>query len=82
MIFQGIISGILNVVNWALSPLELLNWGFNTLNLAPLKNFLSVIYYILPIAQLKPIIIFIITMFVFRAVIALIRTIWEILPIV
>ena len=81
MIFQGIISGILNVVNWALSPLELLNWGFNTLNLAPLKNFLGVVYYILPISQLKPIIIFIITMFAFRIGIALIKTIWDLLPI-
>lgn len=74
--------GILNVVDWVLSPLELLNWGFTSINLAPLKNFLGVIYYILPIPQLKPIIIFVICMFGFRIGISLIKIIWDLLPIV
>lgn len=82
MIFQGIITGILSVINFALSPLELLNWAFTTANLAPLKNFLGVIYYILPIAQLKPIIYFIISMFVFRIGISLVKTIFDIVPFV
>lgn len=80
MIFNGIIGGIFSVIDWCLSPLELLNWAFNTLNLAPLKEFLAVAYYIIPIAQLKPIIVFIVSMFVFRAVISLVKTFFSILP--
>lgn len=82
MVFQGFINVVLNIIDWALSPLNGLNWVFSNFDLSPLRNFLSVIYYILPIENILPIFVFIVSMFAFRIVISLVKTIWDILPMV
>lgn len=81
MIIEALLNVVFGIVNVILSPIELLNWGFDLVLLSPLVNILKVIYYVLPIGKLSPIIIFIVSMFVFRAVISLIKTIWDLLPI-
>lgn len=81
MIIEALLNVVVGIVNVILSPIELLNWGVDLVLLSPLVNILKVIYYVLPIGKLSPIIIFIVSMFVFRAVISLIKTIWDLLPI-
>ena len=82
MIVDWIINFVFNVVNLLLAPVTTIGWGLSLAFASPLGSILAVIYYVLPISQLSPIIMVIVTLFVFRAVIALIKTIWQLLPVV
>lgn len=82
MIFEALLNVVFGVVNAILTPVSVIGWGFDLALCSPLGDILKVIYYVLPIGKLSPIITFIISMFVFRAVIALIKTIWAVLPFV
>jgi hypothetical protein len=44
-------------------------------------NFLSFIFYILPIEGLKPIITLVIAITVFRIIVSVVKTLWDLLPI-
>ena len=81
MIVEGILTVVFGIVNIILSPISLIGWGFDTALCSPLGDILKVVYYVLPIGKLSPIITFIVAMFIFRAVIALIKTIWELIPV-
>lgn len=81
MIIESLLNVVFSIVNIILSPISLLGWGFDLALCSPLGDILKVVYYVLPIDKLSPIITFIIAMFIFRAVIALIKTIWELLPV-
>lgn len=80
MVFEALLSIIFGIVNIILTPLDALNFVFNSSFFHTVVEYLSVIFYILPIGNLSPIIIFIVSMFAFRAVVSLIKTIWDILP--
>lgn len=83
MIVEAILSVVFGVVNIILAPVSVLSWGFDVISyLSPLGDILAIVYYVLPIGKLAPIISFIVAMFIFRAVIALIKTIWAVLPFV
>ena len=81
MIIESLISIFFAIINIILSPISFLGWGFSLALCSPLGDVLKVIYYVLPISKLSPIIIFIVGMFIFRAFISLIKTIWELIPI-
>lgn len=81
MIIELLLNILFGIVNVILSPISLLGWGFDFALCSPLGDILKVVYYVLPISKLSPIITFIVAMFIFRAVIALIKTIWELIPI-
>lgn len=81
MIIEALLNVLFGIVNIILSPISLLGWGFDLALTSPLGGILKVVYYVLPIGKLAPIITFIVSMFIFRAVIALIKTIWELIPI-
>lgn len=49
--------------------------------LSTLSSILAVVCYVLPIAQLSPIIVIFVASMVFRIVVSIIRTIWSIMPI-
>lgn len=58
------------------------NWNLNTsAYLSGLTSFLSIIFYVLPMAQLSPILVCFVSLMFFRIIISLIKTIWELLPI-
>ncbi len=58
------------------------SWTLSTSTyLATLSTIFSIIVYILPVAKLAPIITIFITSMVFRIVIAIIKAIWQLLPI-
>lgn len=81
MVTNTLMNVIFGIVNIILSPISLLGWGFNLALCSPLGDFLKIVYYVLPIGKLIPIITFIVAMFIFRALVALIKTIWDLLPV-
>lgn len=58
------------------------SWTLNTSTyLQGLTNFLHIIYYVLPIGKLSPIITCFVGLMAFRIIVALIKTIWSLIPI-
>lgn len=75
----GVLEGVVNIL---LAPLTVLNFVVDfASSLSIVQGFVKVIAYLLPWAQLQPLVVFIIAMFIFRSIVALIKTIWELLPI-
>ncbi len=78
-LFIYVLQGIVNVL---LAPLSVLGFGIDVvLKIGVVQGFIKVVAYLFPWAELSPLISFIIAMFVFRGVVALIKTIWDLLPI-
>ncbi len=82
MIVDGILLILQGIVNVLLAPLEVINIGVDLVAGIPIiSDFMNVIFYVLPMNNLMPLITLIVSLFMFRAVIALIQTIWNLLPI-
>ena len=82
MIIDAILIMFQGIVNILLSPLTVLNWvTTTTISISVIQDFINIIVFVLPWKNILPIIIFIVGMFLFRAIVALIKTIWELLPI-
>lgn len=82
MIIDAILIMLQGIVNILLAPLTVLNWvTTTTINISVIQDFINIIVFVLPWQNIMPIIIFIIGMFLFRAIVALIKTIWDLLPI-
>lgn len=79
----NLIFGVLEVVvNILLAPLTVLNFVFDVVSsISIVQGFVKVVAYLLPWSQLTPLVTFIVTMFIFRSIVALIKTIWDLLPI-
>ena len=74
----GVIQGIVNIL---LAPLSVLSFVIDVASsIAIVQNFVKVIAYLFPWQQISPLIFFVIAMFIFRAIVALIKTIWDLLP--
>ena len=75
-----IAQGFLNVL---FAPLAVLNIAIDLVASIPVvTQFLQVVVYVLPMDNLMPIILFTISMFIFRAVLSFIRLIWSFIPII
>ena len=78
-LFIYVLQGIVNVL---LAPLSVLGFGIDiALKIGVVQGFIKVVAYLFPWSELSPLISFIVAMFVFRGVVALIKTIWDLLPI-
>lgn len=79
----NLLLGVLQlVVNVLLAPLAVLNFGINVISsISIVQGFIKVIAYLFPWNNLLPLITFVVGMFIFRGVVALIKTIWDLLPI-
>lgn len=82
-----ILDGILNILgflfNALLSPLEIINIGIDVVSSIPIvTSFIQVVAYIFPFQNLLPIIIITIAILGFKIVISIIKTLWDLLPIV
>lgn len=78
-LFLGVLQGIVNIL---LAPLSVLNFLIDvTSHVAIVQGFVKVVAYLFPWSQLLPLVSFIVGMFIFRSVVSLIKTIWELLPI-
>lgn len=76
-------SLIFGVVNLLLLPLEGINFVIDLVASIPVvTNFITCICYVLPWTNLIPIVIIIFALILFKSFIALIRTIWDIIPFV
>lgn len=83
MIIDVLLNIIAGVINVLLFPLEVINIGVDFLAGIPaVYKFLQVVVYILPWSNILPLIVLIIAIFILRIVISLIKTIWDLLPIV
>lgn len=81
-IFKIAIWGIIIAIVVGLLGTVIFKWTLDTSPyLQGLTNFLHVIYYVLPIAKLSPIIIIFVGMMIFRIIISIISTIWNLIPI-
>lgn len=81
-VFRVVIIGVLIAVTIGIIGTVSFSWTLDTSPyLQGLTSFLHVIYYVLPIAKLRPIIYTFIGLMVFRIVVSLIRTIWSLIPI-
>lgn len=78
-----LILGVLQViVNILLAPLTALNFVIDIVSSISIVNgFIKVIAYLFPWSSISPLIGFVFAMFAFRAVVALIKTIWDLIPI-
>lgn len=81
-VFKIAIFGIIIAFAVGLLGTAVFGWTLNTsIYLQGLTNFLHVIYYVLPIAKLSPIIVCFMGLMAFRIVVAIIKTVWNLLPI-
>lgn len=82
MIINSFLIILKGVVNILLAPLIPLNWAVNTVfSISVISDFINIVAFVLPWSNLVPIIVFIIAMFAFRIVVSLIKTIWDLLPV-
>lgn len=82
MIVDLILTILQNIVNLLLSPLTALNIAIDFVsNISIVTQFLSVIAYVLPWNNILPLILIISAVFVFRIAISIIKTVWQLLPI-
>ena len=82
MIVEGLLSVVFGLLNILLIPLQVVDLGFNVVTLEPVIQFLNMALYLIPFKELMPIFIFFVAMMSFRVVVSLIKTIWDLLPIV
>ena len=77
--FLLILQGVVEVL---LLPLTAINITVDFISSIPvIGEFLQVVAYILPWSNLLPLIILTVTLFGFRIAIALVKTIWDLLPV-
>lgn len=81
-LFRVIIIGVIIAITIGIIGTVSFSWSFNTsAYLQGLTSFLHVIYYVLPIGKLSPIIICFVGLMAFRIIVALIKTIWSLIPV-
>ena len=82
MIIDGVLLILQGIVNVLLAPLIPLNWAITTaFSIDVISDFINIVAFVLPWPNLVPIIVFIIAMFAFRIIVVLIKTIWDLLPV-
>lgn len=83
MIFTPIIYIINYLVDLLFLPIQAISIGIDFVSgISILNSFFSVVYYLLPIGNILPLIFIVIAITIFKIVISLIKTIWELLPVV
>ena len=81
MIINGILYVLQLVVNVLLAPLTVLNFVIDIISsISAVQGFIKVVSYLMPWSSIMPLIYIIFGIFAFRALIALIKTIWELIP--
>lgn len=81
-VFRFIVIGIIIAIVIGFIGSVAFGWTLSTSPyLATLSTILSIIVYILPVGKLSPIITIFIASMIFRIVIAIIKAIWELIPI-
>lgn len=82
MLFTGFISLILDLANWLTEDLAELSFKVSDGFYEVLNNFLGFAVWLIPWRELAPIVVFIVAMMAFRVTVSIVKTIWNLLPIV
>ena len=82
MIVESLLSVVFGFINFLLLPLQIVDFALDLVALEPVIQFINMALYLIPFNRLMPIFIFFVSMMSFRIIISLIKTIWDILPIV
>lgn len=83
MIVNGILLLVQGLLEVLLLPLTGLNIAVDFLSSIPVvTEFLQIVAYLLPMDNLKPLFTIVIGIFIFRATIAIIKTIWKFIPVI
>lgn len=78
MIIGNILEFVLNLL---LAPITVIDIGVNwLLGIEWVVDVINITAYVLPWSNILPLIFLVIAVFMFRIVIALIKTIWDLLP--
>lgn len=81
-VFRVLVIGILVAISIGIFGTVAFSWTLDTSPyLNGLASFLRIIYYILPIAKLRPIIYCFIGLMVFRIVVSFVKTLWDLIPV-
>lgn len=82
MIIDGILFVLKGVLNILLAPLTIVNIGVDFLSGIPIfAEFLQVVAYIMPWTNILPLIFIVGGLFSIRIVISIIKTLWNLLPV-
>lgn len=80
MITDLMINLIYNVFMFVLGGYEPIHFNIDTTIFQTFSNFFAFIFYILPIKGLLPIVTIVTALMMFRILISVIKTIWDLLP--
>ena len=81
-IFRGVVIAIIIAFVIGIIGSVSFSWTLDTSPyLSTLSSILAVVCYVLPIAQLSPIIVIFVASMVFRIIVSIIKTIWSLIPI-
>lgn len=82
MIVDGILNVLAILLNILLAPLEVLNIVIDISSSVPIvASFIQVVAYLIPFNNLLPIFVIVIAIIGFKVVISLLKTLWDILPV-
>lgn len=74
----GIVFGLIDLL---LTPLLVLDFNFNISSIEPVLQYFKMAGYLIPFAQLSPVFFFFVSLMTFRIAVSLIKTIWNLLPV-
>lgn len=80
MVTDALLNIILGFINTILSPLGAINYNFDIDNIAFILQFIRMAMYLIPFPALMPIFSLFMTLMAFRVAVSLIKTIWDLLP--
>lgn len=81
MITTAVINVVLTIISGIFSILPDISWDVSSFTFTSFLNVVSSICYLLPINTISIIIALTVSFHIFRAVVSLIKTIWDLLPI-
>lgn len=81
MITDALISGLLSIVKGFLSMVPAFSWNIENSVFGTFLDIVKSICYLLPIGTIVTILSLTVSFIIFKAVISLIKTIWDLLPI-
>lgn len=82
MVTEMLLKGILSIVKGMLSVIPAFSWSLDNTAFATFLDVVSSVCYLLPMGTITVIIGLSISLTIVKAVIALIKTIWDLLPLV
>lgn len=81
MLTEVALSGVFDLVYGLLSLLPDLEWTMDTTILVTVVQFLQVIFYIVPVGTVVQILFIQFALQTFRITVSLIKTIWQLIPV-